>query len=139
MEHFNSETTETGKPKKECLRYLRHIKSELWAKEKTLSERDPAEDWMKKLISDIDWLICSLPDKASYVVVDSLGDYNFAIAAYYLTEEVDDGVRFKVMKCYSSPDAAVLEIVILIDTTPDRDRGVFYALQAFGDDDSEDF
>ena len=61
------------------------------------------------------------------------------IAAYYLTEEVDDGVRFKVMKCYSSPDAAVLEIVILIDTTPDRDRGVFYALQAFGDDDSEDF
>ncbi len=136
MEHFNSETTE---PRKACLRYLKRIKRELRAKEKTLSERDLAEDWMQQLIRDIDWLIGSLPDNASYVVVDSLGDYNFAIAAYHFTENVDDGVRFKVMKCYSSPDAAVLEIVILIDTTPDRDHGVFYALQAFGDDDSEDF
>lgn len=129
---------DTGTDLRACRRYLRRIKRELRAKEKTLSERDLTEDWMKQLISDIDWLIASLPDNASYVVVDSLGDYNFALSAYYLTEKVNDDVRFKVMKCYSSPDSAVQEIVILIDTTPDRDRGVFNALRA-SDDDSEDF
>ena len=135
MEHFNSET------RKDCQRYLRRIKKELRAQEKTLSERDPAEDWMKQLIDDIAWLISALPKNAkSFEIVDSISDFKFKCAAYRFTEIVErDEARFKIRRCYPSSDFSVQEYVILIDTTPDRDRGVFYALSAFGDDDSEDF
>lgn len=132
---------DTGTDLRACLRFLNAIQKDLEAKERKLDESEPAKAWMNQPIGDIAWLISALPENAkSYEIVDSISDFKFKCVAYHFIETVGgDEARFMIRRCYPSSDFSVQEYVILIDTTPDRDYEIFEALQAFDDDNSEDF